>query len=140
MQASLIKSGFGLPKHSRNTPILRALNIKKISRIIDERHLSLTKAALHNTSKSRTFYLHMHKCQYYRMNKHSDLLQRSKIICTSNHVMLHKYLFEESYALKCKRRFEYGIADGIADLICSHFCTYDDFNLQYLTRLLLKPF
>ena len=70
VQASLIKTALGMPKYSRNTPILRALNIKKISRIIDERHLSLTKAALHNTSKSRTFYLHiMHKCQYYRMNK-----------------------------------------------------------------------
>ena len=67
VRASLIKTALGLPKYSRNTPILRALNIKKISRIIDERHLSLTKAALHNTSKSRTFYLHiMQKCQYYR--------------------------------------------------------------------------
>ena len=66
VQASLIKTALGLPKYSRNTPILLALNIKKITRIIDERHLSLTKAALHNTSKSRTFYLHiMHKCQYY---------------------------------------------------------------------------
>ena len=141
VQASLIRTALGLPKYSRNTPILRALNIKKISRILDERHLSLTKAALHNTSKSRIFYLHiMHKCQYYRMNKHSNLLQRSKIICTSNHIMLHKYLFEESYALKCKRRFECDVADGIADSIHSLFCTYDDINSQYLTRLLLKPF
>ena len=38
VQASLIKTALGLPKYSRNTPILRALNIKKISRIIDERH------------------------------------------------------------------------------------------------------
>ena len=68
------------------------------------------------------------------MNKHSNLLQRSKIICTSNHIKLHKYLFEESYALKCD------IADGIAESIHSLFCTYDDFNSQYLTRLLLKPF
>ena len=57
-QASLIKSALSLSKYSKNTPILRALNIKKIGRIFDERHLSLTRAALHNTSKSRTFYLH----------------------------------------------------------------------------------
>ena len=85
VQASLIKTALGLSKYSRNTQILRALNLKKISRIIDGSHLSLTKAALHNTSKSRTFYLHiMHKCQYYRINKHSNILQRSKIIGTSN--------------------------------------------------------
>ena len=75
VQASLIKTALGLPKYSRNTPILRALHIKKISKILEERHLSLTKAALHNTAKSRPFYLHiMHKCQYYHMNKHSNLL------------------------------------------------------------------
>ena len=56
-------------------PILRALHIKKIREILEERHLSLTRAALHNTAKSRPFYLHiMNKCQYYHMNKHSNLL------------------------------------------------------------------
>ena len=63
VQASLIKTALGLPKYSRNTSILRALHIKKISKILEERHRSLTKAALHNTEKSRPFYLHiMHKC------------------------------------------------------------------------------
>ena len=99
VQASLIKAALGLSKYSRNTPILRALKIKKIGRILDERHLSLTRAALHNTSKSRTFYLHiMHKCQYQHMNKHCNLLQRSKQICNSKGIMLLKYLFDESYA------------------------------------------
>ena len=88
VQASLIKAALGLSKYSRNTPIPRALNIKKIGRILDERHLSLTRAALHNTSKSRTFYLHiMHKCQYQHMNKHCNLLQRSKQICNSKGIM-----------------------------------------------------
>ena len=41
VQASLIKAALGLSKYSRNTPILRALKIKKIGRILDERHLSL---------------------------------------------------------------------------------------------------
>ena len=74
------------------------------------------------------------------MNKHSNLLQRSKIICTSNHIMIHKYLFEESYALKCKRRFECDIADSIADSIYSLFCTYDDFNSQLLLYIIFIYF
>ena len=141
VQASLIKAALGLSKYSRNTPILRALKIKKIGRILDERHLSLTRAALHNTSKSRTFYLHiMHKCQYQHMNKHCNLLQRSKQICNSKGIMLLKYLFDESYALKCKLLFKDDSSDGIADSIATLFCTYDNPNSQYLTRLLLKPF
>ena len=33
-QAKLIKSSLGLPKCYRNTPLLKALNIKKIKRIL----------------------------------------------------------------------------------------------------------
>ena len=83
-----------------------------------ERHLSLTRAALHNTAKSRPCYLHiMHKCQYRHMNKHSNFLQRVKLTCNSNGILLHKYLFNKSYARKCKLRFKCNVADGIADSI-----------------------
>ena len=51
------------------------------------------------------------------MNKHSNILQRAKLICNSNGIMLHKYLFNESYARKCKPRFKCDIANGIADSI-----------------------
>ena len=74
------------------------------------------------------------------MNKHSNLLQRVKLICYSNGILLHKYLFTESYARKCKLLFKCNVADGIADSIYTLFCTYDDHNSQYLTRLLLKSF
>ena len=74
------------------------------------------------------------------MNKHSNLLQRAKLICNSNGIMLHKYLFNEPYARKCKLRFKCNVTDGIADSIHTLFCTYDVLNSIYLTRLLLKPF
>ena len=71
-----------------------------------------------------------------------QLLQRAKLICNSNGtcIMLHKYLFNESYARKCKLRFNCNVTNGIADSIYTLFCTYDVHNSQYLTRLLLKPF
>ena len=74
------------------------------------------------------------------MIKHSNLLQRAKLICNSNDIMLHRYLFNESYARKCKPRFRCDIADGIADSIYTLYCTYNDLNSQYLARLLPKPF
>ena len=59
------------------------------------------------------------------MNKHSNLLQRVKLICNSNGIMLHRYLFNESYARKCKPQFRCDIADVIADSIYTLFCTCD---------------
>ena len=73
------------------------------------------------------------------MNKHCNLLQRSKQICNSKGIMLLtcKYLFD---ALKCKLLFKDDSSDGIADSIATLFCTYDNPNSQYLSGLLLKPF
>ena len=39
--------------------------------------------------------------------------------------MLLKYLFDESYALKCKLLFKDDSSDGIADAIATLFCTYN---------------
>ena len=74
------------------------------------------------------------------MNKHCNFLQRSKLICNSKGIVLLKYLFDESYAPKCKLLFNDDSSDGIADSIATLFCTYDNPNSQDLTRLLLKPF
>ena len=63
----------------------------------------------------------MHKCQYQHMNKHCNLLQRSKQICNLKGIMLLKYLFDESYALKCKLLFKDDSSDGIADSIATLF-------------------
>ena len=67
------------------------------------------------------------------MNNHCNLLQRSTY-------MLLKYLFDESYALRCKLLFNDDSSDGIAESIGTLFCTYDNHNSQFLTRLLRKPF
>ena len=51
------------------------------------------------------------------MNKHSNLLQRAKLIFNSSSILLHKYLFNESYARKCKLWLKCNVADGIDDSI-----------------------
>ena len=74
------------------------------------------------------------------MNKHCNLLQRSKLICNSKGIRLLKYLFDESYALKCKLLFKDDSSDDNADSMATLFCTFDNSNSQYLSGLLLKPF
>ena len=48
-----------------------------------------------------------------------NLLQRSELICNSKGIMLLKYLFDESYALKCKLLFKDDCSNGIADSIAT---------------------
>ena len=72
------------------------------------------------------------------MNKHCNLLQRSKQICNSKGIMLLKYLFYKSYALKYKLLFKDDSSDCIADSIATLFCIYDNPNSQYLTRFVAK--
>ena len=54
--------------------------------------------------------------------------QAQQLICNSNCIMLHKYLFNESYARKCKLGFKCNVTDGIADSIYTLVCTYDVHN------------
>ena len=68
------------------------------------------------------------------MNKHSNLLQRAKLICNSNGIMLHKYLFNEPYARKCKLRFKCNVTDGIADYNNNNNNIYLKSNIHSITR------
>ena len=77
------------------------------------------------------------------MNKHSNLLQRDKLICNANGIMLHNYLFNESYARKCKLRFRCNVMDGIADsiyslLVFAQFTIFNSFIAFFLISYYLS--
>ena len=81
-QAKLIKSSLGLPRCFRNTPLLKALNIKKIEQILQVQQLTLMKNAMISNSKARLFYLHMMRKSHSVNN--GNLFLRCNDICISH--------------------------------------------------------
>ena len=55
MQRMLIKAALKLSKRSRNTSLLRALNVKKVKYILGYKQLNLYKNCLLNTLRARAF-------------------------------------------------------------------------------------
>ena len=102
VQAKLLKSALGMPKFCHNTPLLQALEVKKIGNLLQVQQLSLIRNALLNKSKARTFYLHMFKHGILYTDK--NLLSRCLEICNAHRVSLTCYVFDENYASKCKRQ------------------------------------
>ena len=75
LQAKLLKAGIGVHKWSRSSPVLKALNIKKIETTIDISSLDLGRSLLCNGSRARSFYIYlmnMHACG--KVNGHNDLV------------------------------------------------------------------
>ena len=75
LQAKLLKAGIGVHKWSRSSPVLKALNNKKIETTIDISSVDLGRSLLCNGSRARSFYIYlknMHECG--KVNGHNDIV------------------------------------------------------------------
>ena len=90
---SLLKAGIGVHKWSRSSPILKALNIKKIETTIDISSLDLGRSILCNGSRARSFYIYlmnMRACG--QLNGHNYLVSRISKTCDKHNVSFLKYV------------------------------------------------
>ena len=107
LQAKLLKAGIGVHKWSRNSPVLKALNIKKIE-TIDISSLDLRRSLLCNDSRARSFYIYlmnMHACG--KVNGHNDLVSRIRETCDEHNVSFLKYVFNKNYASYVRQNILY---------------------------------
>ena len=142
LQAKLLKAGIGVHKWSRSSPVLKALNIKKIETTIDISSLDLGRSLLCNGSRARSFYIYlmnMHACG--KVNGHNDLVSRIRETCDKHTFSFLKYVFNNNYASYVRqnnvilRISPDGLSDSVSQLIISHV-PYD----RVLLRMLLKAF
>ena len=124
----------------RNTPLLKALNIKKIERILQVQQLTLMKNAMISNSKARSFYLHMMRKSHSVNN--GNLFLRCNDICKSHGLSLSRYIFDEHYVKRCtclKILLYSETCDGVADTICTLLTNYN-YNSKMLIKQLLSPY
>ena len=84
------------------------MELKKIEQLIKRQQLTLLRNALQGNSRARTFYMGMMKL-YNQGNIDqypASLLSRCKKICDSEQFSLYKYIFNDKYQTRCKRKLK----------------------------------
>ena len=140
LQAKLLKAGIGVHKWSRSSPILKALNIKKIETTIDISSLDLGRSILCNGSRARSFYIYlmnMHACG--QLNGHNYLVSRISKTCDKHNVSFLKYVFNENYASHARKNMLRMSHDGLSDSVRQCIISHDPYD-RVLLRMLLKAF
>ena len=103
-QSRILKAALGLSKFCKNTPLLQALKIQKISDLISEFTLNLLKSHFHNNAISCKFYSFLlRKHTLGDMVGHNDLITRCHNICQNNGISMWKYVFDDHYTNICKK-------------------------------------
>ena len=89
----------------RSSPMLEALQINKISTLIDVSRLDLLRSHLNGISKGKLVYTYMLKLHLCGIsNRH--LFSRVQLICDNHNVFLLKYVFDNTYATHCKSKIK----------------------------------
>ena len=131
LQAKLLKARIGLHKLSRSSPILKALNIKKIETTIDISSVDLGRSILCNDSRSRSVYIYLmnlHACG--QLNSHNYLVYRILKTCHK-----HKVSFE-NYASHVRQNILRMFHDGLSDSVRQCIISRDKYDCVLLRRLL----
>ena len=135
-QASLLKTALGLPKFCRNTQLLSAMNINRVSLSIASSQLNSLKSAITGSSRARHFYLHILRQGKYAKD---TLIKRVQLVCSKYDINFLNFLFNQSYARHCKSKLKQCTTDGVIDSIKMLLIDYNDFNRD-LVKLLIMPF
>ena len=141
-QSRLLKTGFGLHKFCKSSPLLKALNVHKIESNVDISTLNLVSSVFNNQSRARSFYvylLNVYRCG--NLHCHNDLISRSIKICTKFDISLTRFIFNQSYYTTIKQDFKkrHNAPDGLSDSIRQVLLHNDPYN-RHVLNLLLKSF
>ena len=140
-----VKNSLGLRKHSKSTPLLRAVSIQKPSKLYEVPSLDLLRSHLSNGAKGRNFYSHL--LNYCTRNEGSlnpgnncNLVTRCKQICSKNGISLYRYVLDDDYRLQYKRQLKpYSDLDGVADSLQFLLRNFTPEN-KWTAQMLLSPF
>lgn len=136
LQAKLIKNSLGFSKYLRSTALLKAMQIKHVSRTIPVNSMKLLRTMFTSQTRSRQFYLHA--CKNYCV-KDNNLYIRCRKFSESQNISLTNVILSQlcfkNFQRKCLHDCNDGLSDSISMLLRS-FTTED----QRFIKMLLSPF
>jgi hypothetical protein len=136
LQARLVKASLGLNKYMRTTPLLYAMNIKKLAVINDIQTVKLFKSIMFNDSRSKDFYLHIFSTDLNAKTLVSRTLDKCRTHGLGSIIQL---LFNDTHYADCIQRLKaMPCNDGLVDSCKMLLCQYS-VNDKELLKLLLMP-
>ena len=134
-QTKLLKATLDLISYCRNTPILQAMNIKRISQFIGESQRDVVKALIRNETKGLKFYSCILSLGQSDMN---SIAGRTMVQCKKDDVSMIRYLYDDIYSSQVKRQCKPVENDGLVDSVKQ--ILVNGFYNPYMLNLLLCPF
>ena len=113
-------SRIGVSKYCRNTTLLDAMKIHRVKLSRDVSQLDLIRTLLNDTSRARTFYLHLLNMHLSgQMSGHVDLLSRVHTVCKERDISFVKYVLDQRYSDKCRMKIKncFNMNDGLVDSV-----------------------
>ena len=98
LQARILKCIAGLGPRYRSVPLLQAMGMHSVSKIIDIRCIQLLCNIMKSDSAARSFYMMM-----LHDNMQSLLINRVKCICNKSGVNVYEVMFHEKYVNEVKK-------------------------------------
>ena len=135
-QGKLLKSALGLKKSCKTRPLFQAIGIDGITVTSEINKLSLFKSMVLSTSRCGIFYQHMlSNVVNGKLSSHKNIVSSVLQICKRHNISLLRYMYDDSYQLKCKNFIRYRPECGIADSVKFTLNTRN-FNVNTVNDLL----
>ena len=139
--ARLLKLAIGLPKWCKHYNLINFLETKLISTAVLTSQLPTLKSAIQGTSQVRHFYRFLlSKHHLFDMHKHNNLICRVKETCNSNEISFLRYLFDDSYVFKCKKKLTNFRCDGIIDSLKYEFAKEYLFIYLFICKIYIAHY
>jgi len=113
-QIKLLKAALGLKSYCRNTPILQAINITRISQFIRESQGDVMKSLIRNETKCLTFYCYILSLRQFDIN---IIAGGTMVQCKKDDVSMIRYLYDDTYFSQVKRQCKPVENDDLVDSV-----------------------
>ena len=142
IQTKLLKTGIGVHKLCRSSPILNAMKVHKIETTLDLSTLNLARSMLCCDSRARSFYIYVMNIHNSGLLRgHGDLFSRVRAICGKHNILFMKFVFNNEYAntVTANVKSAYHQPDGLTESVRMLLHSKDAYD-RNLLNLLLKAF
>ena len=118
LQSKLLKTALGIKYYCKTSPLLKALNIDRVTVYMDIQKLSLFKSMFLSTSRTNKLCKYLLKETLQgRLASHKNLISSVMQICDKYNVSLARILCERSYYVRIKHLIKSTPMCGIADSV-----------------------